>query len=261
MSNNSVEEGSSESTPREEQVQEVDQIMTMVLNEKDITFLDPPKTNDATVNLNEDETRRRKINLSIPGAFRVSGIDILDQNNQEAAADEEFTISSGSDDSASAIYVVPRAALVDEEQKNPRTAAPDVGFQDEFPLAHASAGTKEKTLLVKNRWVLCLAVVCCLMIAGLAAGLTVAMMGGNSSSAVVGAEDSVLTTPAPSPRPLGNKEPRLPPKNDDRNDTPSPSPSPNSDGGGSGGSGAGGGSGGGGSGGGGGGGRGGGGDG
>jgi hypothetical protein len=192
------EEDSSESTTREEQVQDVDRIMTMVLSEKQRTFLYRVKaedqnrlagpSNDVTAaSRNEDETRRReKSILSIPGAFRVHGIE-QDQNNQ--AADGESTISSGSDDS-SVIYVVPRAALVDEEQKNPMTPAdPVVGFQDEIPLAHASAGVKGETVLVKNRWIICLALVFCLIIAGLAVGLTVAMMDRNNSSAVVGADN------------------------------------------------------------------------
>ena len=254
-SNTSVQEGRRSNGPnpidlpeedsefnREEQVQDVDRIMTMVLNEKQRTFLDPLKTNDqtqrlagpsndATVNLDEDEEirrRRERSTLSSPGAFHVSGIE-QDQNNQEA--DEDFTISSGSDDS-SAIYVVPRAALVDEEQKNHMTTAPVVGgFQNEFPLAYASAGAKEETELVKNRWIICLALVCCLMIAGLVVGLTVAMMDRNNSSAVVGADigfSSDFSTRPPSP-PSGNKDPRPAPQNDDSNDTESsetPSPSP-----------------------------------
>jgi hypothetical protein len=241
MGKNSVEEGRQSDSPnpidlpeedsesaRERQVQEADQITTMVLREKKSAFLGPPKTNDDTrladssndamANLNEDETRRLESTLSIPGAFCFYGTERRDQNNQ---ADEEFTISSGSDDS-SAIYVVPRAALVDEEQKNAMIAAPVVRFQDELPLAHASDGTKEKTVLVKNKWVICLALVCCLMIAGLVVGLTVAMMDRNNSSA---GSSSVFLEPAPS-RTSGNTLPA--PNNDDSDDkkssrTPAPS--------------------------------------
>jgi hypothetical protein len=242
MSNNSFNQGrrsngpnpidlpeeDSGSTTREEQVKEADQIMTMVLSEKQRTFLYRVKTNDqnrlagpsndvTAASRSEDETRRReKSILSIPGAFRVHGIEQEQQDQSNQAADDESTISSGSDDS-SVIYVVPRAAFVDEEQKNPMTPAdPVLGFEDEIPLQRASVGVKGETVLVKNRWIICLALVFCLIIAGLAVGLTVAMMDRSTSFAVVGADNdssSVFTAPAPSP-PSGNKKPRPRPNGD-----------------------------------------------
>ena len=123
---------------------------------------------------------RRASEVSIPGAFHMSGSTLEIDNASNAGSDDQ-----------SSVIVVPRASLVEENQKDLESGL--AGTESKVPVAYA-----EKGVLVRRKHVIIVVLVICILVIGLAIALSLVLV--NRSDSTVSTTDNPSLNQNPQPQ-------------------------------------------------------------